>query len=113
MEESILLTVKKMIGGADGSYDHFDNDLILHINTFLAVLDQLMADSNKPFRITGEDETWEDLGFSDDELGLIKDYIAIRTRLVFDPPSSSFVLDALKKTADELEFRILVSFDHR
>ncbi len=115
MEDSILLTVKKLIGGADAAtYDHFDEDLIIHINMCLAVLDQLMADSEKPFRITGPGELWTDIpNKSEDELALIKDYVCIRTRLTFDPPTSSFVLDALKKTCDELEFRILVSFDPR
>lgn len=114
MEDSILLTVKKLIGGADSeTYDHFDLDLILHINTILAILDQLIPESEKPFRITGPDETWDDIGLDEDHLALLKDYVFIRTRLIFDPPSSSFVLDALKKTADELEFRISVSFDPR
>lgn len=113
MEDSILLTVKKLIGGADAAtYDHFNEDLIIHINTILAILDQLIADSEKPFRITGSTEKWTDIpNRTEDELALIKDYVCIRTRLIFDPPTSSFVLDALKKTADELEFRILVSFD--
>ena len=115
MEDSILLTVKKLIGGADsGTYDHFDEDLIVHINMCLAVVDQLIAESEKPFRITGVSEKWSDIPhLSDDENALVKDYVCIRTRLTFDPPASSFVLDALKKTCDELEFRIMASFDPR
>ena len=115
MEDSILLTVKKLIGGADsGTYDHFDEDLILHINTCLAILDQLMSDSEQPYRITGSTEEWGDIPHvSEADQGLLKDYICTRTRLMFDPPQSSFVLDAMKKTCDELEFRILVSFGLR
>ena len=115
MEDSILLTVKKLIGGADsGTYNHFNEDLIVHINMCLAVVDQLIADSDKPFRITGDTERWIDIPcLNEDELAFVKDYVCLRTRLTFDPPTSSFVLDALKKTCDELEFRIMASFDPR
>lgn len=117
MEDSILLTVKKLIGGADPAYSHFDEDLILHTNMALAVLDQLISDSTKPFRITGSTETWSDIaseiGLSEYDLGLIKDYVCTRVRLQFDPPQSSFVMEAMKDVARELEFRILASFDPR
>ena len=40
---------------------------------------------------------------------MAKDYIQLRTRLIFDPPSSSFVIDLFKKNADELEWRMYIA----
>ena len=39
-------------------------------------------------------------------LELIKSYVYIKTRMLFDPPSSSTVLDALSRQAEELAWRL-------
>ena len=46
--------------------------------------------------------------FAEDEdlLRLIKDYVYLRVRIIFDPPTSSFVLEALNKQVSEFEWRI-------
>ena len=112
METSILKTVRKMIGPSQ-DYEYFDTDLIIFINTAIGILNTLgVGDPNDPFKITGESETWSDyLGEEYGDLEMIKTYIVLRVRLLFDPPASSFVLDAYKKEIDELGFRISVSVD--
>lgn len=108
LENSILLTVKDMIGPSI-DYGVFDSQLVMQINSFLNVLTQLGVGPQSGFEITGADETWQDLlGDQEKLLNMCKSYISIRTRLVFDPPTSSFVIDALKKNADELEWRIYI-----
>lgn len=108
LNNSILLTVKDMIGPSI-DYGVFDTQLVMQINSFLNVLTQLGVGSQEGFEITGDEEKWSDLlGDQEKLLNMCKSYISIRTRLVFDPPTSSFVIDALKKNADELEWRIYI-----
>ncbi len=46
---------------------------------------------------------------NDDKLYLgVREYIYLKVRCVFDPPTSSSVADAMKKSMDELEWRLLV-----
>lgn len=107
MEESILLTVRKLIGPS-ADYEVFDTDLIVHINAFFEVLTQCGVGPDEGFIVSGEAETWTDFISDPKLLPMVKDYITIRTRLTFDPPSSSFAMDSLKKTADELEWRMYI-----
>ena len=108
---SILNSMKKLLGLAE-DYTAFDADLIIHINSFLGVLNQLGVGATN-FRITGPSETWDDF-LSDSAPGLLDDcktYLYIRVRLVFDPPSSSVVTEALKETMRELEWRLHIKTD--
>lgn len=104
-EDSILNSIKGFLGIQEEDHD-FDQDILLHINTMLSTLYQLgVGDETK--HIFGEEETWLDLFEENlDYIGLIKDYVFIRTKILFDPPSSSFVLNALQEQADELQWRI-------
>lgn len=105
MSDSILATVRKLIG-PNSDYTVFDEDLILHINTFFAVLTQCGVGPDEGFKITGVGEQWSDFTTNGKELEMTKEYIFLRTRLTFDPPASSFAMESLKKTADEMEWRL-------
>lgn len=106
MNESILRTIKKLIGLTD-DYTVFDADLILHINTFLSVITDFgIGDTD--FSITGTDETWEDfLGSDEVFFNDVKTYLTGKVRLAFDPPTSSVVMQALKEQNNELEWRLI------
>lgn len=109
--DSILTSIKKLFG-PEGTYDAFDNDLILHINTYLRVLNQLGV-GKENFRITDDTATWADfLGDNEDLLDPVKTYIYLRVKTVFDPPSSSIVMNAIKEQVDELTWRLRVSGEH-
>lgn len=110
MDESILNSIKKLLG-PDSSYEVFDPDIILHINSVFATLNQLGLGPAEGFEITGPDETWADFIGDVKYLNSVKTYIYIKVRLLFDPPSSSFVLTNLQKTAEELEWRLNVAVD--
>ena len=47
--ESILTSIKKLLGIAE-DYEHFDNDIIIHINSVFSILTQIgvgyVADGN-------------------------------------------------------------------
>lgn len=109
MNESILDSIKKLLGPGE-DYDHFDQDIIMHINSVFSILYQLGVGA-KAFTITGSNETWSD--YLDDWTNLndIKTYIYLRVKMLFDPPSSGTVMEALKENLRELEWRINVEVD--
>ena len=110
MENSILTDIKKLLG-IDESYEQFDQDIIIHINSFLRVLNQLGVGASN-FSISDKNSKWIDfLGESAGRLDEVKTYIYIRTRLIFDPPTSSFVNDSLQKVVEELTWRLNVEVD--
>ena len=107
MEESILVTIKKMLG-LDAAYTAFDTDIVTLINAAIMTLTQLGVGPASGFAIHGMDETWDDLLTNPVMLNGAKEYIYMKVKMAFDPPSSSSVLDAMKKTTDELEWRLNV-----
>ena len=100
--DSILRTVRKMIGPS-ASYEVFDTDLIIHINTAFSRLSQLGVGPRPPFKIHGEDETWADF-MPDGMPEEVKQYIYLKTRMIFDTPNSGTVLNALQAQIDMLEW---------
>lgn len=104
-ENSILFTVKQMLG-LDEDYEVFDTDVITHINTALMTLQQLGVGPESGMFITGLNQTWDDFFSSEQMLEAAKTYVYIRVRMVFDPPTNSFVMDSLQKTSDMLEWRL-------
>ena len=110
MEESILITIKKKLG-LSKDYTAFDTDVITNINTSLMRLGQLGVGPSTGFRITGPDEKWSDFIGRRIDLEGIKDFIYMKARIVFDPPSSAAALQALKEEIKELEFCIGVQVD--
>ena len=105
--DSILNTVKKMLG-LDADYTAFDVDIIVLINSALMTLNQLGVGRKKTFSITGPDETWSELLDERDDMESVKTYVYLKTRLMFDPPATSFVADAMAKQCDEIEWRLNV-----
>lgn len=103
--DSILTSVKKMLG-IEESYQHFNADLIMHINSVFAILSQLGVGPTNGFMIEDENAKWNDYFGSNKNLEFIKTYVYLKVRLLFDPPQNSFVVDAINKQIDELEWRI-------
>lgn len=113
MEESILKTIRKLIGGIDPGDEPgpFDMDLIVHINSVLQTLNQLGV-GKEDFEITGTSESWaEFLGTKFRNLNWVKSYVYFKTKLMFDPPSSGTLYEAMKANADELEWRLNTKVD--
>lgn len=105
--DSILTTIKKLLG-VEEDYKHFDNDIIVHINSALMTLNQLGVGPASPVAVTSELDTWDKVLGDIKNLEAVKTYIYIKVRMVFDPPTSSFVLEAMRKQAEELEWRLNV-----
>ena len=110
MDNSILSTIKKMLG-LDADYDAFDTDIIIHINSALMNLMQMGVGPSTGFSINGDFETWHHFLGEATDLEGVKTYVYLKTRLAFDPPSTSFVLEAANKMLSELEWRLNVQVD--
>lgn len=104
MDDSILKTIKKLIGMSE-SNTQFDIDVITGINTTLMILNRLGV-GHKGFKITGYSETWGDLLSDNDDLEAVKTYIHLKVKLLVDPPLISTVMDCMKQMITELEWRI-------
>lgn len=100
-----------MMGPETSEYDVFDPELIIHINTAINELHQLGVKTCDNYIITGPDEMWDDIVEDNNNLSLIKTYIFLYVKTLFDPPTTGIVSDAMKRTLDRLEWRINVEVD--
>lgn len=108
--ESILTSIKNMLGITE-DYTHFDNSIIIHINSALMTLSQLGVGPDRSKFIIDKNDTWDDiLGYIDD-VEAVKTYVYLKVRMVFDPPTSSFVIESMKEQIKELEWRLNVQVE--
>jgi hypothetical protein len=109
--ESILTSIKKMLGvGAEDT--SFDQDITIFINSMFINLNQLGVGPVGGFSITDTLDTWADYFGENPVLESAKTYIYLKVRLIFDPPSSSFVLEAIKNQISEIEWRLNVKVEN-
>ena len=110
--DSILQSVKKDLG-ISPEYVHFDEELIMNINSILSVLRQIGVGPVDGFKISDGSAVWSDLiDVEDDRLEYVKTYVSKRVKVLFDPPLNSSVLEATKANTTEMEWRINVDVDH-
>lgn len=113
MSDSILITVKKLIGLAEEDTS-FDEDLLIHINSVVLVLTQLGICVSSSFDLQDASSTWEDLLGSDcdpEVFRSVKSYITLKVRKIFDPPQNGTVMQAIDAAINELEWRLNVQVD--
>ena len=106
--DSILTSIKKLLG-MDADYTAFDTDVIIHINSALAILFQLGVGPDKGFRIRDDSATWQDFVGDDARLDDVKDYVYLKVKLLFDPPSSSAAIQSTESLISEIEWRLNVA----
>lgn len=109
VEDSILLSIKKMLG-LDPEIKNLDVDITIAINSSFSALQQIGVFGETPFSITGEEQLWSQF-IPEQNLEMVKSYIFVKTKLLFDPPQSSFVLASYEKQLKELEWRIYIECD--
>ena len=107
MTNSILNSTKKILGIA-AEYKAFDLDIITHINSVFATLQQLGIGPAEGFMIEDETSKWEEFVGIDNALNPVKTYVYLRVRMLFDPPTSSFLMTSLQEQIKELEWRLNV-----
>lgn len=106
--ESILISIKKLLGITE-DYNHFDTDLIIHINTVLSILTQLGVGPEEGYAIKDSTAVWNDFIPNDSRLELIKSYVYLKVKLLFDPPLSSAVIESINRQISEFEWRLNVA----
>lgn len=107
MSDSILVTIKKMLGLED-AYTPFDTDVMIFINAALMNLTQLGVGSKEGYTISDYDTKWSDFLTNETKLGAVKTYVYLKVKMAFDPPTNSFVMDAMKQQAEEIGWRLNV-----
>ena len=110
MNESILETVTKAVGIGE-SYEYFNDELIMHINTVLMGLRQIGVGPSEPFLITDNTATWTNFLGDDKNFEAVKTYVCLRVRMLFDPPTSSTLADAMKNQIAEWEWRLNLEYE--
>lgn len=104
--DSILTSIKKMLG-IDEEYEHFDPDIIMHINSVFMILTQLGVGPPEGFRIEDKLTTWNEfIPVDDKNFEAVKSYMYEKVSLLFDPPNGSAIMDAKKSIISELEWRL-------
>jgi hypothetical protein len=107
MTSSILRSTKKILG-LDFSYTAFDTDIITHINAAFSVLNQLGIGPTTGFTIEDDEANWVDFVVPAEQLNMIKTYVYLKVRMFFDPPSTSYLIEAMNQQIKELEWRLSV-----
>jgi len=107
--DSILNSIKKLIGLAEDQ-DHFDPDIIIHTNSIFSRLTQLGVGPAGGFFIEDDLSSWNDFIADDDpQLQMVKTYVYLRVKLIFDPPNNSSVIKAMQEDIKELEWCLNVA----
>lgn len=107
MTDSILDSTKKILG-LDAGYTAFDLDVITHINSAFSVINQLGIGPDDGFMIMDSSTTWTDFLGNNLKYNIVKSYVYLRVRMLFDPPNTSFLNKALEDQLRELEWRLSV-----
>lgn len=109
--DSILTSIKKLLGITE-DYKHFDQDIVIHINSVLMVLTQLGVGPKEGFFIEDETSTWNEFLGDSMTIEAVKTYVYLRVKLLFDSTTlSSTVIESMKQTISELEWRLNVAVD--
>lgn len=103
---SILTSVKSHLGIQE-EYTHFDNDIIMDINSAFLILNQLGIGPETPFTIEDKTAEWSDF-IADGKIDMVRPYVVLRVKLLFDPPASSHLVESINKQISEFEFRMSV-----
>ena len=109
--ETILNTIKKLLG-IQQEYEYFDEDIMIHINTAFATLNQLRVGPAEGFYMDDKTALWDDY-ITSINMQMIKSYIYLKVRILFDPPTSSVLMDSMNRSIAELEWRLYLEGDRK
>lgn len=104
--ESILDSVKQAIGGIEPEDTTFDKDLTMFTNGALMVMTQLGVGPATGYSITSRENKWIEFIGDRQDLEAVKTDVALRVRLVFDPPQNAFLVKAIEDQIKEYDWRI-------
>nr|DAF90679.1 MAG TPA: hypothetical protein [Siphoviridae sp. ctDS752] len=102
---SILTSIKLLLGITE-DYEAFDQQIIAHINSVFMILTQLGVGPPDGFMITSKVDTWNEFISDEKKMQLVKSYMHLKVKMLFDPPSSSAVIDSTNRMINEFEWRL-------
>lgn len=102
--DSILISIKKLLG-IQPEYKSFDHDIIIHINTVFMILNQMGVGPEEGFSIMDDTTTWSEYCATKNE-NAVRTFIYLKVRLLFDPPTSTVLVDSINRLLAELEWRL-------
>lgn len=110
--DSILTSIKKLLGITE-DYTHFDQDIIIHINSVLMILHQLGVGPQEGFMIQDSSDIWSDFISDNTEMEAVKTYVYLKVKLLFDPPQSSAAMESTKNLINEFEWRLNMTAENQ
>ena len=111
MENDSILEYIKNASGVNDDDSIFDAEILLHVNTAFMTLRQLGVGPDTPFVVEDSSKTWNDFTSDETILPMVKSYVALKVRYLFDPPTSSALSTAMKDAMNEYEWRLNVESD--
>ena len=103
--ESILTSIKLLLGITE-DYEAFDQQILAHINSVFMILTQLGVGTPEGFMIASKVDTWNEFISDEKKMQLVKSYMYLKVKMLFDPPSSSAVIDSTNRMINEFEWRL-------
>ena len=104
-DKSILNNIKKLLG-MPLEFTPFDDDIIIHINSVFSELTQIGVGPHNSFQIEDSSETWNDYSEDSAVISMVKPFVYLKVRLLFDPPTNASHLDSINNQIKELEYRM-------
>ena len=103
-----ILDSTKLSLGLTVDYTPFDPKIIMWINGVFSDLNMLGVGPEQGFDIQDNTPVWSAFLGDDKRLNNIKNYMYLRVRLLFDPPTVGYHIEAAQKQIEKLEFLINV-----
>ena len=105
MADSILNSTKKILG-LEASYTPFDLDIMTYINSVFSTIEQLGVGPIGGFAIVDSDTTWDEYLVPSNQLNMVRTYVFLKVRMLFDPPTTSYLITAMENQIREAEWRL-------
>jgi hypothetical protein len=105
-EDSILDATKRQLN-LDPEDSSYDQEIVLHINSIFFVLHQVGVGPKTVFSIEDRTSKWTEF-IGEDVIGAVRTYMGLKVRLIFDPPQTGPLTEAIERLVEQLEFRLNV-----
>lgn len=109
LDVSIVRDVAGLLGVEENA-EYFDSEIISSISNALLSLQQIgVPVSQTDVNAT---TTWSSVLDAEGGILPIREYVRLKTRLLFDPPTQTALTEAIKSSILELEYRLNTLYDY-
>lgn len=110
MNNYILSDISLMLGGS-AEDNPFETQILIAINTAIQSLIQIGVITDNGF-VVFNNTSWDQIPISINDFSKIKEYVYLKTLLLFAPPSNSFLITNYENLIRECEWRMYVEGNH-